>query len=172
VKNYLGYAEKTFILKKISPFFKNIRKEITKSPVIYFYDLGLRNYALGLFGNLINSSEIGHIFQNFILNLIKERLELSAGEIHFWRTKDRAEVDFVIQAGRELIPIEAKFKQMKRPSIPQSLKNFISKYQPKEAWVVNLRLKEKVRLAHTEIHFLPFYELIFRRIQPGACLET
>ncbi len=163
IKKYLGYAEKTFILRKISPFFRNVRKEITKSPIIYFYDLGLRNYILGLFGNLINPSEIGHVFQNFILNLIKEKIELSAGQIHFWRTKDRAEVDFVINTGRYLIPVETKFKQIQKPSIPRSLRNFISKYQPKEAWVVNLGLKEKVNFNQTEIHFLPFYEIVFRQ---------
>jgi predicted AAA+ superfamily ATPase len=164
IKKYLWYAEKTFILRKISPFFKNIRKEITKSPVIYFYDSGLRNYTLGLFGNLVNPSDFGHIFQNFVLNLIKEKLELSAGEVHFWRTKDRAEVDFVIKTGRDLIPVETKFKQIQKPLIPRPLRNFISKYQPKEAWVVNLGLKEKVGFAQTEIHFLPFYEIIFRQI--------
>jgi len=35
VKKYLWYMEKTFIINKVTPFFKNIRKEITKAPVYY-----------------------------------------------------------------------------------------------------------------------------------------
>ena len=47
VKNYIWYAEKTFAIKTIKPFFKNKRKEITKSPSVYFYDLGLMNFSVG-----------------------------------------------------------------------------------------------------------------------------
>jgi len=49
LKNYLWYLEKTFIIKKLTPYFRNKRKEITKSPLIYFYDLGLRNYTNCIF---------------------------------------------------------------------------------------------------------------------------
>lgn len=160
VKNYLWYAQKTFIVQKITPFFKNVRKEITKSPVIYFYDVGLRNYALGLLGNLTVTSEFGFLFQNFVLNLLKEKIRFTTGEIHFWRTKDRAEVDFILDVGRDIIPVEVKFKGLKKVEIERSLKNFILKYQPRQAWVINLSFREKIKLNSTEIRFSPFYELI------------
>ncbi len=115
IKNYLWYAQKTFIIRKVTPYFRNIRKEIAKSPVIYFYDFGLRNYALGLFGNLNIPSELGFLFQNLILNILKEKLTLTSGKVHFWRTKDRAEVDFIIELGKNIIPVEVKFKELKKP---------------------------------------------------------
>jgi len=34
LKEYLWYLEKTFILKRITPYFKNVRKEITKDPKV------------------------------------------------------------------------------------------------------------------------------------------
>jgi predicted AAA+ superfamily ATPase len=159
IKNYLWYAEKTFIIHRISPFFRNIRKEITKSPVTYFYDLGLRNYALGLYGGLIHSPEAGFVFQNFILNILRERFLPSPAGIHFWRTKDRAEVDFVIDLGQRILPVEVKFKEMKKPELGRSLRSFINKYQPEVAWVINMELREKIKLDKTEIHFMPFWEL-------------
>ncbi|MCP4213266.1 MAG: ATP-binding protein, partial [bacterium] len=69
VKNYLYYSEATFITRRISPYFTNLRKEITKSPVLYFYDLGLRNYGLGVFGHLREPKDLGYVFENFIFNL-------------------------------------------------------------------------------------------------------
>ncbi|NQT67072.1 MAG: DUF4143 domain-containing protein, partial [Actinobacteria bacterium] len=66
LKNYIWYLEKTFILKRVSPFYKNIRKEITKSPIFYFYDLGMRNFILNVFGKLDSISDKGFLFQNFI----------------------------------------------------------------------------------------------------------
>jgi len=160
IKKYLWYAEKTFIMKRISPYFKNTRKEITKSPVAYFYDVGLRNYALGLYGSLIQSPETGFVFQNFVFNLLKEKFLFSPAEIHFWRTKDKAEVDFVIDLGQQTLPVEVKFKELKKPEIGRSLRSFITRYKPEVAWVINLELKEKINLDKTEIHFLPFWSIV------------
>lgn len=160
IKNYLWYAQKTFILRKITPYFTNIRKELSKSPVVYFYDIGLRNYALGFFGNLTLPSELGFVFQNFILNILKEKIRFTAGELHFWRTKDKAEVDFIIKLGKNIIPVETKFKELRKPEIDRSLRNFILKYRPKKAYIINLKLRESIKVNETKIDFLPFYELV------------
>ena len=159
LKNYFWYAEKTFIVHKLTPYFKNIRKEIAKSPIIYFYDLGLRNYALGLFGKINFSTDIGFLFQNFIFNILKEKYKFAGAEIHFWRTKDKAEVDFVIDFGEEVIPIETKYKKLKEPVIERSLKSFVEKYHPKEAWIINLSLDYETKINKTTFKFLPFYKL-------------
>jgi predicted AAA+ superfamily ATPase len=165
VKNYLEYARKTFIINPVTPFYRNARKEITKSPVIYFYDLGLRNYISGRFGPPGPSpAESGFLFQNLVFNLLKEKLSYRSGEIHFWRTKDKAEVDFVVETGRKLIPIEVKHKTLARPVIERPLRGFISKYEPEEAWIVNLELKDSVQVNRTAVHFIPYYELLFREI--------
>lgn len=160
LKNYLWYAEKTFIIQKITPYFKNVRKEITKSPIIYFYDLGLRNYILGQMGNLINPSDIGLVFQNLVLNILRDKVRFEGGSVHFWRTKDKAEVDFIIDYGRKIIPVETKFRELVKPEIGRSMKGFISKYQPEEAWIVNLGFEEKIRVKETEIKFIPYWRLI------------
>jgi uncharacterized protein len=161
VKNYLWYGERTFVLQRVTPYFTNMRKEITKSPVVYFHDLGLRNYAVGIWGNLIErSDQAGLLFQNFVLSLLRQRLSYSPAEIHFWRTKDRSEVDFVIDFTSRVIPVEVKFKTLTKPSIGRSLGNFIRRYTPKTAFVINLTLKEKVRVNGTEVEFLPYYELM------------
>jgi len=164
LKNYLWYGEKTFVFQKLTPYFKNVRKEIVKSPVYYFYDLGLRNYSIGRFGGLV---EYGLIFENFILNIIKERIRWSGSTVHFWRTKDKAEVDFVVNTGEEIIPIEVKYRKLTRPSIERSMRSFIGKYSPEKAVVVNLVLREKVKIGGTEVIFLPYWEDIFAGEQRG-----
>jgi len=160
LKTYLWYAERTFIVERLTPFFRNVRKEITKAPIFYFTDLGLRNYSLGLFGNLTSPSEMGFVFQNFIFNILKERLQFAPAEIHFWRTKDKAEVDFVVEIGRDLVPIEVKYKELKGPVIGRALRSFITKYEPRRAWVVNLDLCAKTKLGKTTVEFFPYHELI------------
>ncbi len=157
IKNYLWYAEKTFVLQRLTPYFTNSRKEIVKAPVYYFYDLGLRNYSIGQFGNL---AQFGSCFENMIMNIIKQKIRWSGASIHFWRTKDKAEVDFVVRQGNKVLPIEAKHKKMKKPYVERSMRNFIVRYSPPKAIVVNLALKDSVKIENTEVIFLPLWEII------------
>ena len=164
LKHYLFYLQKTFIVQKISPYFRNVRKEITKLPVYYFYDLGLRNYSLGIFGQVKDPKEIGSLFENFVLNLLKEKILWQPAKIYFWRTKDGAEIDFILDLKREIIPIEVKYKKLKEPEIPRALKSFIKKYQPKRAMIINLELEKTLKIENTLIQFLPYYKVIFEKI--------
>jgi predicted AAA+ superfamily ATPase len=120
VKNYLWYLQKTFILERLTPYFKNVHKEITKAPTFYFYDVGLRNYALGAFGNIRSPQDTGFLFQNFIFNILREEFRVSSARVHFWRTKDKAEVDFVIDFGKEVVPLEVKYKELEKPEMTRS----------------------------------------------------
>lgn len=105
IKRYLWYLEQTFIIKKITPYHRSVRVEISKAPMYYFCDTGLRNFMLGLFGlTSIPPALSGHLFENFVFNILKQQLTAPAN-IHFWRTRDHAEVDFVLQEGLEIIPL-------------------------------------------------------------------
>jgi predicted AAA+ superfamily ATPase len=159
VQNYLWYFEKTYIIKKVSPYHANVRKEITKAPLFYFSDLGLKNFGTGDFGH-VSLSRIGHLFENFIFNVLREKMENSSSQINFWRTKDGAEVDFVINSGSGLTPIEVKYKRLSKPEITRSLHSFISAYHPDNALVVNLTYKGELPVGETKVSFVPFYELM------------
>ena len=164
VKKYLWYCQKIFLLELVVPYARNIRKEITRSPVAYFWDLGLRNYSLGLFGHLSSPSECGFVFQNLVFLLLKAQTRLGSAKLHFWRTKDKAEVDFVLERGKEVIPIEVKFKSLKKQEITRSLRSFIEKYDPSQAYIVNLDFRKAVRIGKTMLFFLPFYELLSKEL--------
>jgi hypothetical protein len=159
LKNYLWYAEKTFVIQLLSPYFTNRRKEIVKSPVVYFCDLGLRNYALGIFGNITNPKEMGLVFQNFVFGIFKEVLKFSSINLHFWRSKDKADVDLVLNLGKEVIPVEIKYKSLLHPDIERSMRSFIEKYNSKKALVVNLSYEHRSKVKDTEIIFLPYWKL-------------
>ncbi len=144
VKNYCWYAEETYILQRVSPFFRNIRSEITKAPTVYFHDPGLRNFALGIFGNVQRSDDLGFIFQNLVYLILRDKICFTGAHIHFWRTTAKTEIDFIVDTGRTVIPIEAKFKDLDRPTVPRALENFIRKYSPPHCLVVNKSLQATV----------------------------
>ncbi len=164
IKQYLYYLEQTFLIKKVTPFFRNTRSEVTKAPIYYFIDIGLRNWLLGLFGlPEIPISISGHLFENLVFNILKSQTELSPTQIHFWRTKDQAEVDFILEKGLEVIPIEVKYTKSSKLEIPRSMRSFISRYKPSSAYMVNNGNEESSeKVDNTNIQLLPYYHLIFK----------
>ncbi len=146
VKKYIWYLEETYILNKSLPFFKNVRKEITKSPIYYFVDLGLRNYLLDvhMFDSIIDK---GFLFQNFVFNEVKKIYSISVSPIKFWRTKQGAEVDIVIDDYPTPIGIEVKYSKGVVIGIGKSMRSFVNKFNPEKYFVVSLsngNLKEVV----------------------------
>jgi hypothetical protein len=139
VKNYLWYLEKTYILEKSIPFFKNVRKEITKSPIYYFCDLGLRNYLLNIndFDSILDK---GFLFQNFVFNELRRVTSGKTVLRRFWRTKEGAEVDIVLDTLPNAIPIEVKYSEMKVKTT-RSLTSFVKKFNAKKSYVITSDLK-------------------------------
>ena len=166
VNNYLWYLEKTFIVKKVTPFFRNLRKEITKTPIYYFCDLGMRNYAMRKFGKVDVNLVDGHLFENYVyLQLMNLKGEQSS--VHYWRTQDKAEVDFVIDQGEVIIPVEVKLSWLESPKVTRSLRSFLDRYKPKKAYVVHLGGLMEEEIGETLVEFIPYYDLGTRIVDVG-----
>ncbi len=156
LKKYLFFAEKTFIIERLSSFHRNPHKEITKNAKYYFYDQGLRNFAINIFGNVVDFSVN---FENLVWQELRFLVMNSSASLYFWRSKDKAEVDFVINTGSEIIPVEVKFVAFKKTQIPRSLRSFINRYKPQKAFVINLDLSAIEKVNDTKLHFLPWWRM-------------
>jgi hypothetical protein len=159
LQKHLWIAQKTYFIKMVEPYFKNVTKEITKSPVVYFTDHGIRNFCISNFGNIQRHQDYGFVFQNLVGNALLRELYATPFSVHYWRTTDKAEVDFVISRMNNPIGVEVKFSTLKSPVITRSLRNFIEKYKPTEAWVVNLTFSGSTMIGTTKIRHITFFEL-------------
>ena len=127
LRKYLDALRKSGIIVEVPPFFTNRSREITKQPKIYFLDTGLRNSVAGLYPREMD----GLLFENYVLSeLIKMGLEP-----RYWRTKSKAEVDFIVEKDGKIVPIEVKL-QAKPEKVEKSMRAFIEKYEPEYALVV------------------------------------
>jgi len=165
LKKYIWYAEKTFILHELKPFYKNRIKEIIKAPVIYFNDIGMLLNALGQFGQPLLPAISGFVFQNFIFLMLYNKLAGSNLSLHFWRTTDQAEVDFIIKSGNKILPVEVKYSHLKKEKVSRSLRNFCERYEPAFAFIVNLSFQKEIYIGKTEVKFIPYYWLLFNDIK-------
>lgn len=65
VSNYIQILEKAFIIFRLSPFSRNLRKELKKLRKIYFYDTGIRNALIGNFNPLDLRTDAGALWKTF-----------------------------------------------------------------------------------------------------------
>jgi predicted AAA+ superfamily ATPase len=157
LKTYLWYAEQTFIIKIIKPYFTNRKKELTKSPTVYFNDLGMMNFAANNFSPAYNK---GLLFQNFVYLLLKGKYSGGLSEINFWRSKDKAEVDFVVSEGNVIIPVEVKYKKIIKPQVSKSFRSFINDYKPVKGFIVCIdSVTEDIIIDGCRVDFIPFWKL-------------
>ena len=156
VQRFVGLMENTFIIKLLRPYALNPVSEIKKSPKVYFVDTGLRNSLVSDFRPLEMRPDKGAVVENFVFNQLFPGRRKDA--VRFWRTKQGAEVDFILALPeREMTPVEVKFQTLTRPTAPSSLVSFIKKYQPQKAVVLNRNLFATKRIQSTEILFFPLF---------------
>ena len=99
-----------------------------------------------------------------MFNTLKTQVELSPTQIHFWRTKDQAEVDFVLETGLEVTPIEVKYTKLSKLEITRSLRSFLTKYKPTKGYIVHSGGEEGREIVkNTTLQLLPYTKLIFQR---------
>lgn len=120
VERYIDLLEKVFVLHRLTPFSRNLRKEISKSHRLYFCDNGVRNAVIGNFNPLKLRNDDGQLWENYI---VMERLKRHENlrerrQSWFWRTYDKKEIDLVEEKEGRLAGYEIKWqpKHVKPPA--------------------------------------------------------
>lgn len=142
VKRYLNFLSKTYICEFIKPFYRNKRKEIVKNQKAYFYDTGLRNFAVNDFRAFNGRPDAGALLENtFWMQMAKN--EYAA---RYWRDKNKNEVDFIIDIGAGgLAAIEVKHSQSRCKDLPRA---FTKDYKEALAYCAYLRPDAPNRRGH------------------------
>lgn len=119
VERYIDLLEKTFVIKRVGGFSRNLRKEITKTSRYYFWDNGIRNALISNFNLSDSRNDMGMLWENFI---VMERIKSNEyqrvfANYYFWRTYDRQEIDLIEEKNGKLSAFELKWnpKRLKKP---------------------------------------------------------
>lgn len=138
VENYLFLLEQTYIIKRVRPFSKNLRSELTKTPKLFFYDTGLMQM---LWLKELPREILGQVFETSIFSELTKKY--GSMNISYWRTTDKKEIDFILRQGGRYLPLEVKlnFAQFK----PSPVKYFMGRYHIRGYNVVGLQGKIKAK---------------------------
>lgn len=112
ISHWISMLEASFIVKLLQPYHNNLRKRVIKSPKLYFLDVGLATFLLGI----QNAQQIsthplrGQLFETLVVTeLLKYRFNLGQTDnLYFFRDSKGNEVDIIMEYGTQLLPIEVK----------------------------------------------------------------
>lgn len=116
---YVNLLEKAFVIFRLPPYSRNLRKEISSLRKVYFYDLGVRNMLINNLNPLNLRQDVGALWENFLISERIKRNKNTARFVnsYFWRTHQQAEVDYLEGLKGRLEGYEFKWgdKQSKAP---------------------------------------------------------
>lgn len=99
IKSWLSILEASYVLFQLQPYYANIGKRLTKTPKLYFYDVGLAAWLMGI--NTEEQLEVhplrGALFENLIVSDFMKR-SYNKGEqpqLYFYRDQRQHEVDLL-----------------------------------------------------------------------------
>lgn len=122
-QHYLDILESTFMIRRLNPWFSNIKKRQVKSPKIYFRDSGIFHTLLGIPNNkaLQDHPKIGPSWEGFAMEQIIGHHKAESEDCYFWAIQNGAELDLLIEKDGERTGFE--FKYTSRPALTKSIHN-------------------------------------------------
>lgn len=120
VEKYIDLLEKAFVVFKLPALSNNIRNEIKKGRKIYFYDNGIINAVTGNFNPLSQRTDIGSLWENYIISERIKHLNIQQNEAssYFWRTSQQQEIDYIEKIDNQILACEIKWNPKAKYKIP------------------------------------------------------
>jgi len=127
-RNWISLLEASYVIFMLKPYFENISKRLIKSPKLYFFDVGLASYILGIENEkqLSRDPLRGNLFENLVIaEALKYRFNLGRrSNLYFYRDSKGNEVDLLFLSGRNIFPIEIKAGMTVNRDYFKGLKHF------------------------------------------------
>lgn len=128
IGQWLSIAEASFVVFRLRPWHANVGKRFVKSPKLYFTDVGLAAYLLGVEtpAQVARDPLRGNLFENMVVaDLVKARTNAGRDPaLHFARDSKGFEVDALFAFGGELRPMEIKSARTYSPGLAKNLAAF------------------------------------------------
>jgi len=155
VHRWLNLLEASYQLVRVPAFAVNRTSRLVKTPKLYWADTGL---ALHLAGD----EPGGQHLENLVLGDLLAWRDASPErpQVLYWRTATGAEVDFVVETGDALLPIEVKATA--RPRVPDArhLANFREQYRDRSRAALLLHTGETVEWLAPGILTAPWWRVL------------
>ena len=126
---WISILEAGYIVFLLTPYHRNFGKRLVKMPKLYFYDVGLASYLLGIQNpeQLSIHAQRGALFETFVIaEYVKNRFNQGQPmNLYFWRNNTGEEIDLLVEQGTQVQPIEIKSGQTFHSDFTASLRKWM-----------------------------------------------
>ena len=130
IRDYLEIAAGSYIWRNIPSYEKSVSRSVVKMPKGIFRDSGLAHYIQGIASKerLFVHPNVGAGFEAFVSEEIIRGIQatrVSNWRYYYFRTRNGAEIDLILEGPFGLLPIEIKFGSRVQQRQIQALKRFV-----------------------------------------------
>ncbi len=159
IKKYISILESSYQCKLVPAYHNQNRKRLIKKPKLYFHDTGLVNFFQknNNLDFMLQRGDWGHILETHAFSEIYKEIKdfTMPVNIYHWRTSNDAEVDLVLEYGKQIIPIEIKSASRLDSRDLLGLSNFLSDYSKKAKFGIVLCRCDRVHMVTRNILAIP-----------------
>jgi predicted AAA+ superfamily ATPase len=121
VRRYLDILAGAYVVRRVQPWFENIKKRQVKAPKVYIRDSGILHTLLSIsdLHALQTNPKLGASWEGFALEEIAKVLGLREEETYFWSIHGQGELDLLLFKGGKRIGVE--FKYTSTPAVTKSM---------------------------------------------------
>ena len=111
VSRYLDILTGTFMVRRLTPWFENIKKRQIKTPKVFFRDSGILHRLLGIPGlsAMVTHPKLGASWEGFALEQIIRASGVSEEEAYYWGVHNQAELDLLLFRKGQRLGFEVKY---------------------------------------------------------------
>lgn len=139
-KSWLALLETSFIVFLLPSYHDNLGKRVTKSPKLYFYDVGLAVTLMGIdLETMVKQRSIyGALFENMVIVDLIKNFEAQGLRyaLTFFRDTNQKEIDLIIEVAGKTIPVEIKASETMNSSFFDTMKWFLETTKSKQDPIV------------------------------------
>jgi predicted AAA+ superfamily ATPase len=121
------------VASALPPFWRNVRKRLTKTPKLHLVDSGLAAALLDLsdWKQAVDLNLAGALCETWVHQHLRSYVAASTRSVRLWSFRSAAgdECDFVIEAGRRLVPLEVKASQTPMPKDASGIRVFFDLFE-------------------------------------------
>lgn len=125
LKRWLSVLEASYVIVRLPPYYRNLGKRLVKSPKVYFTDVGLVSYLLGITdpSQVARDPLYGGLFENMVvMDFYKTRFNRHLRQdFYYIRDNSGIEVDFVVEQNRRLHLFEIKGAMTPDPNAARNM---------------------------------------------------
>ena len=123
VGRYLDILTGTFMVRRLSPWFENVKKRQIKSPKVYFRDSGILHRLLGIpsMGEMVVHPKLGASWEGFALEEVLRASGVSEEEAYYWGVHNQAELDLLLFRKGRRLGFEVKYTDTPRVTTSQRI---------------------------------------------------